>query len=195
LTAIVARALVASDHAALLELMARAHNGCFCRWWHHGGDDMSWQARCNLEPQLNRAAMGAALDEGNASAEGVVALAGDALVGWLKLCPAPAMAKLFGRRVYRTLDVFGGPRDDVLIVGCVLVDAAWRRQGVCRAMIEAALGVARARGARAVEAFPRRPRETVRDDEMWMGPPSALLACGFEEIAGPEPYPVLRCVL
>jgi GNAT superfamily N-acetyltransferase len=188
--------VVSQQHGdALTALFSRAGVGCHCRWWHFEGDDYSWVERCNLMAEKNSAELDDALQRGSDEARGIVALDGDTVIGWMKLCPAPAMAKLFGRRVYRSLDCFEGERSDVLIIGCMLIDPEWRLRGVTKAMVACAVEAGRKSGARAIEAFPRRPRETVRDDEMWMGPPSAFLDNGFEEIAGPEPYPVLRCVL
>ena len=46
-----------------------------------------------------------------------------------------------------------------------------RRRGVARRLLQEALEVATAAGARALEAFPRRA-EGVSDAEHWMGPPA-----------------------
>jgi hypothetical protein len=50
-------------------------------------------------------------------------------------------------------------------------------------------------GARALEAFPRRPSEPVRDDELWTGPMAAFEDSGFVEVHAFAPYPVLRRAL
>jgi GNAT superfamily N-acetyltransferase len=180
--------------AALLSLMQHS-NGCHCRWWHYEGDDYSWTERCNVYPQTNADELERALTAGHDEARGIVALDDERVVGWLKLVPSASMTKLFGRRVYRSLDCFGGDRDGVLIIGCVLIDPAWRRRGVARALVARAVEHGRDIGARSIEAFPRRPRDMVRDDELWMGPIEAFVAAGFEAIDGPEPYPVLRRTL
>ena len=52
--------------------------------------------------------------------------------------------------------------------------------------------IAPAWGARALEAFPRRPKEPVNDEELWTGPVSAFAKSGFVEVHAFEPYPVLR---
>ena len=187
--------LTPEHHDGLVSLLDNTSRGCFCRWWHFGGDDYSWQERCNLSPDANRADLRQAMACDSEQVRGVVALDDEQVVGWLKLSPAKQIDKLFRRRVYRSLDCFGGRRDDVLGVGCVLVAPAFRRRGVTSVLVAGAIEAARASGARSIEAFPRRPREVVRDDEMWMGPPSVFAHHGFEEIAGPEPYPVLRCML
>lgn len=177
---------------SLAALMAEASRGCFCRWWHFGGDDNAWQARCNLQPGENRSELEAALTTASDEARGVVALDGSKVVGWLKLCPASGMSKLLTRRPYKRMACFGGDRSGVLVVGCMLVHPDARRNGVAGALVKGAVQVARLHGARAVEATPRRSVEPLRDEELWTGPPSVLSGAGFVVVAGPDAYPVMR---
>ena len=134
----------------------------------------------------------AALAAGSDEARGVVALAGAALVGWLKVAPAAAMQKAYDRRLYRGLPCFAGDRAGVFLIGCALVHPAHRRRGVATALVAGAVRLAPAWGARALEALPRRPREAVGDEELWTGPMGAFAANGFVEVHAFEPYPVLR---
>jgi GNAT superfamily N-acetyltransferase len=180
----------------LCELFSRVTNGCYCGWWHHQGDDYEWQARCNLEPELNREAFVTDLEGGGPRASGMVASLEGVVVGWLKLAPATDMGKLYGRRVYRTLRCFEGERARVYVVGCIVVHPDHRRRGVAHALLNGAIEWARQRGAEAIEATPRRAREALRDDELWMGPPAIFDRAGFRRIDdGPDPYPVLRLEL
>lgn len=184
------------DHLeGLLALFDAASGGCFCHWWHFGGDDNEWQLRCGSAPDDNRRAFAAALGAGDDEAAGVVALAGAAVVGWLKLCPAERMHKLYRRRVYRTLSCFDGERARTMAIACLLVDPAWRRRGVARALVGAAIDLARVRGAEAIEATPRGGAGPLRDDELWLGPEALLRELGFATVGGPELYPVLRLTL
>jgi GNAT superfamily N-acetyltransferase len=175
--------------------METGSRGCFCGWWHHDGDDYAWQARCNLEPEANQRALEHAIDQGEPRASGVVACHDDRVLGWLKLAPAAQMGKLVARRVYRTLSCFDGDRSDIWVIGCMLVHPDHRRSGIGGRLVAGAVELARAKGGRAIEAMPRRAREAVRDDELWMGPPTALEQAGFVQIDGPDPYPVMRLEL
>ena len=74
------------------------------------------------------------------------------------------------------------------------MDPVHRRQGVAVALVTAAIALARARGARAVEAFPRRG-EALRDDEVFAGPFSVYERLGFAVVHDFAPYPVLRLSL
>ncbi|MBM4364041.1 MAG: GNAT family N-acetyltransferase, partial [Deltaproteobacteria bacterium] len=139
-----------SSAPALAALFERADVPCHCRYWHFPGDDRAWLARCALEPEQNRAELEESLASGRPDGRGLVALddAGSAL-GWLKLVPALAAPKLVDRRPYRGLPCLSGPRDDVVMLGCLLVDPAARRRGVARALVTAAVASARGDGYRA----------------------------------------------
>jgi GNAT superfamily N-acetyltransferase len=76
----------------------------------------------------------------------------------------------------------------------MLVDPNWRRQGVSRKLLEAAIALARELGARAIEAFPRRS-DGMRAEELWTGSADVFIDAGFEEIHELGPYPVLKKVL
>ncbi|HEY4119344.1 MAG TPA: GNAT family N-acetyltransferase [Byssovorax sp.] len=182
-----------SAHAELLTaLFDAAGSPCFCRFWHFEGTNNDWLARCAGAPADNRAEMASGLERDAPDAHGVVAIEGDAIVGWAKLSPAESVPKIYARRLYKNLPCFGGDRAGVYTLGCVLVHPLHRRRGVARALVAGAVAVAKASGARAIEAFPRRPAEAVRDEELWTGPVGAFTASGFVEVSDFAPYPVLR---
>jgi GNAT superfamily N-acetyltransferase len=181
------------EHAAgLAALFEAAGSRCYCRFWHFTGTNNAWLERCGLAPEENRAELEAALAAGSDEARGVVALAGEALIGWLKVAPAAVMRKAYDRRLYRGLPCFDGDRDGVFLIGCALVHPEHRRRGVATALVAGAVRIAPAWGARALEALPRRPREPVSDEELWTGPAGAFAASGFTEAQAFDPYPVLR---
>jgi GNAT superfamily N-acetyltransferase len=186
----------APEHAAgLVALFEAAGSPCYCRFWHFGGTNNAWLDRCANAAGKNRAELDAALASGSDEARGVVALAsGGLLVGWLKVAPATVMKKAYERRLYKGLPCFEGDREGVFLVGCALVHPAHRRTGVATALVAGAVALAPSWGARALEALPRRPRETVSDEELWTGPMGAYTANGFVEVSAFEPYPVLRRV-
>jgi GNAT superfamily N-acetyltransferase len=179
----------AAHESALLALFANNGVACHCQYWHFAGDKNEWLARLAHEPDKNRDALCASLRDERAP--GLVALAGTQAVGWLKLAPAQSLSKLYEQRVYRALPCFAGERSGVLTIGCLLVDEAFRRRGVGRALIHASVEHARARGARALEAFPRGQAD-VSAAELWTGPLSAFMSAGFRVVNDFRPYPVLR---
>jgi len=174
---------------ALAELFRRAGSACFCHYFHFEGDKNAWLARLAFEPKRNEQALGerAALDP----PRGIVALDGDACVGWMKLEPAAALPKLYDQRIYRNLPCFGADRRGVWTIGCFLIDPARRRQGVARALVRAGIDSVRAHGGRAIEVFPRRA-EGVGGEELWTGPFPLLASEGFEIVHDQAQYPVMR---
>lgn len=181
-----------AEHGPLIAaLFEREGCNCYCRWWHFSGDKNAWLARVAHAPAENRSEMLAALEAGSDEMRGVVALADERAIGWMKLAPAGAMPKLFAQKPYRALPCFDGDRDGVLVVGCFLVDPDWRRRGLSRALLAAGLELAEQWGARAVEAFPR-AAEPVSEELLWTGAPAVFREAGFEVVDASGPYPVLR---
>jgi GNAT superfamily N-acetyltransferase len=207
------------EHAdGLAALFHAAGSPCFCRFWHFTGTNNDWLDRCANAPGDNerelREALASRLDDGasdrasaqgapsaanprSAEAQGVVAVESrsGAVVGWMKVAPAPAMKKAYDRRLYKSLPCFEGDRAGVFAIGCFLVHPDHRKRALSTALVRGAVAIAPSWGARALEAFPRRPREPVREDELWTGPMGAFEKNGFVEVHAFEPYPVLRRML
>jgi GNAT superfamily N-acetyltransferase len=176
---------------ALVALFERTSTPCHCQYWHFAGDKNAWLDRLFHAPELNRAAFVENLAGTQAELRGVIALHAGQAVGWLKLCPAERVPKLYEQRLYRGLPALAGPREGVLTVGCLLVDEEFRRRGVARALIQHAVTIAEARGARCIEAFPRRS-DQAGPAELWTGPFTVFEQAGFKIVSDFAPYPVLR---
>jgi hypothetical protein len=178
------------EHAdALLALFERSSTPCNCQYWHFSGDKNAWLERLFHAPELNRAAFAHHLTL--SGMKGVVALRDGKAVGWMKLCLAETILKLYDQRLYKGLPCFNGPRDGVLSVGCLLVDEELRRSGVARALVRKGVELAEQSGARAIEAFPRRS-DDAGPAELWTGPVSIFTEAGFKIVNDFQPYPVLR---
>lgn len=184
---------VGPEHSqGLVALFERTGSPCFCRWWHFSGDKNAWLDRCANRPTEGRDELVAALASGSDEARGVVALDATGLVvGWMKCSPASAVEKLFQQRLYKGLPCLSEDRSRVWVVGCFLIDEAWRRRGVARRLLDAGLELAKGSGAACVEAFPRRA-EGVPAEHLWTGPFELFVARGFAVVNDFAPYPVLR---
>lgn len=183
------------EHAdALAALFVAAGSPCYCRFWHFTGTNNDWLDRCANAPGDSERELREALATGSGEARGVVAVERSTgeLVGWMKVAPAPDMKKAYDRRLYRNLPCFAGDRTGVFTIGCLLVHPSHRKRALSTALVRGAVAIAPLWGARALEAFPRRPKEPVRDDELWTGPMGAFEKNGFLEVSTFEPYPVLR---
>lgn len=184
----------APEHAdALARLFAEEAYPCHCRYWHFEGERNAWLERCAFTPERNEAEMRQALARQSDDGRGLVAVAEDGpIIGWLKLAPAAAMRKHYDQRLYRKLPCFEGNRAGVFTIGCLLVHPSFRKRGVARALISAAVRLAPAWGARALEAFPRRVPEGAHDADLFMGPEGVYLENGFRVVDEIGPYPILR---
>lgn len=178
----------------LARLFQAAASPCFCRFWHFTGTNNDWLDRCANATGENERELRQALSAGSDEARGVVAIdpVSAVVAGWMKVAPAATMKKAYDRRLYRGLPCFEGDRAGVMAIGCLLVHPDHRKRGVSGALVRGAIAIAPSWGARALEAFPRRPKEAVRDDELWTGPIGAFEKNGFVEVHAFEPYPVLR---
>ncbi len=180
----------------LAALFEAAGSPCYCRFWHFTGTNNGWLEKCATAPEENRAELEASLRSGDGEARGVVALdETSAIVGWLKVAPLSVMKKAYDRRLYRNLPCFAGDREGVFAIGCALVHPAHRKKGVAQLLVDGAVRLAPAWGARSLEAFPRRPSAAVSDEELFAGPVSVFERAGFVEVHDFAPYPVLRRAL
>jgi GNAT superfamily N-acetyltransferase len=124
---------------------------------------------------------------------GLVAyLDGDA-VGWCSVEPRNAYLRLR----YTPVPWAGRAEDKndgtVWAIPCVLARAGYRRSGVSRALIRAAVDFARERGARALEGYPMiiQPGEDITWGELRVGARSAFADAGFIEVSHPTPRRVV----
>jgi GNAT superfamily N-acetyltransferase len=186
-------ALDASRIDAWAALVRASDSGCFCRYWHFTGDKNAWLARCVESPDENLRETSALVRASDPAARGLLALEADDAIGWMKLVPRAVVPKLRGQSVYRSLDL--GPDEGVYAVGCFLVHPEHRQRGVARALLAAADEHVRAWGGLAIEAYPRRWPEPLRDDEAWQGPLALFAELGFTEVEdarATRQYPVYR---
>ncbi len=188
---IVVEALSEANLPKLRALFEASHNTCFCRYWHFVGTKNDWLDRCANRPDENAAELEAAVRAGDPGARGLVALEEEGVaIGWMKLTPRSAVPKLRALPVYRGIDL--GDEATTYSIGCFLVLPDARGRGVARALVEAAPRFAKAWGARAVEAYPRRSTEPLHDEEAWQGPERVFVENGFEAKVDAAPYPVYR---
>jgi GNAT superfamily N-acetyltransferase len=111
---------------------------CWCMWWrertHHTG--------------RNRAAMGEIVVAGREP--GLLACVGGEPVGWIAVAPREEYGQLLRSPTLKPTD---SEEDGVFAIVCFYVHATVKRQGVARRLLRAAVEHARARKARALEAY------------------------------------------
>jgi GNAT superfamily N-acetyltransferase len=118
---------------------------------------------------------------------GLVAYLDGEPVGWCAVEPRTAYEGLIrnarvpweGRDEDRT-------DDTVWAVTCLFTRAGFRRRGISHALARAAVGFARERGARAIEAYPITTTDVIAE-ELHVGTQRAFAEAGFAEVSRPTP--------
>ncbi|MBX3181913.1 MAG: GNAT family N-acetyltransferase [Polyangiaceae bacterium] len=192
LNALRARSLEPGDAEALAALFDVSRTPCHCRWYDFHGDKNEWLDRCYNRPEENREELLRAVS--TQSIDGVVALQGAEVVGWMRLSWSTELTKHYEQRIYRGLPCFEGDRSRVMAIGCFLVAPALRLQGVPRLLLQAGIARAEALGATQLEAFPHRATGLPRE-ALFTGRFELLQELGFEVVSDFQPYPVLRYAL
>jgi GNAT superfamily N-acetyltransferase len=128
---------------------------------------------------------------------GLIAYLDGEPVGWCAVEPRTAYPGLL--RVYRVPWIGRTEEKDddtVWAVTCVFARAGFRRRGLSYALARAAVDFARARGARALEAYPMltTPGQEIIWDEIHVGTRSIFAAAGLTEVSHPTPRRVVMRV-
>jgi GNAT superfamily N-acetyltransferase len=112
-------------------------------------------------------------------------------VGWVSLGPREAYAKLAKSPVMKPID-----DQPVWSLVCFVVPSEYRKQGVARELLAGAIGYARKRGVRLLEAYPVDKDEPSATEAPWFGSKSMFDEAGFQEVARRKPArPVVRLQL
>lgn len=119
---------------------------------------------------------------------GLLGYRGSTPVGWVSLGPREAYAKLANSPAMKPVD--GQP---VWSIVCFVVPSEYRKQGVARGLLAAAVRYARKRGARLLEAYPVDKDAPSPPEAPWFGSKAMFDEAGFEEVARRKPArPVVR---
>ncbi len=122
---------------------------------------------------------------------GLIGYRGATPVGWVSLGPREDYAKLARSPVMK-------PVDDLPVwsIVCFVVPSEYRRQGVARELLAGAIGHARQRGVRLLEAYPVDTDSPSAGDSPWFGSKRMFDEAGFREVARRKPArPVVRLML
>lgn len=163
--------------------------GCWCQWFRCSTAD--WQHR---DRSAHRTALRAQLDE--QPPPGVLAYLDGEPAGWCALAPRPSYLRLRRSRKLTRAGV-ADDLDDATIwsVTCLVVRAPFRRKGLSRHLVDAAVDLAADHGAGLVEGYPvdLTQRDTIRSAELFVGTLTTFLAAGFTEVGRSAPArPVVR---
>jgi GNAT superfamily N-acetyltransferase len=124
----------------------------------------------------------------SATTSGLVAYVDGEPAGWCAVEPRTAYPRLLRNvRVPWEGRAEDKADDSVWAVTCFVTRAGFRRRGVSRALVRAAVEFARERGARALEGYPMitRPGEAGLLVEHPVGSSGIFVAAGFAEVSRP----------
>jgi len=146
---------------------------CWCSSFRLRSQDFT-----KANPESNREVLRTAVRE-QSNAPGLVAYEDGAAVGWVSLGPRSDFERLAHARVL-------APVDDkpVWSIVCFVVGRKSRRQGVARALLDAAVAYAREHGATTIEAYPTEVPEGGRipSANAYMGTLGMFERAGFKVV-------------
>ena len=155
--------------------------GCWCMFWRLRTAE--WRA---AGPARRKAALADRLAESPPSA--VLGYLDDRPVGWCAIAPRAEYPRMQDSPTF-------GPVDDTpsWVVSCLFIHRTARRRGVGAALVSAAVAMAKANGAPAVDAIPVAPGGRRGSGDLYTGTPSMFQPLGFTEIARRKPErPIVR---
>ncbi|OGT25009.1 MAG: hypothetical protein A2Z17_07725 [Gammaproteobacteria bacterium RBG_16_66_13] len=158
-----------------------AHGGCWCMWWR-----LRHSAFGRNRGEDNRRALQRLIRKGHPP--GLIGYVDGRPAGWVSLGPREDFQGLEHSRRLRRVD-----DTPVWSIVCFFIARPYRRQGLMTAMIEAAVGYARAQGARHLEAYPIESRTRPLEGYVgYTGVASVFRRLRFRRVALREGYPIMR---
>lgn len=156
---------------------------CWCMYYRKSGAG-SWPTRDRA--RLNRAGLKSLADGGEQV--GLIGYRDGVPVGWVSFGPREDFLKLANSPVMKPVD-----DEPVWSVICFVVPSEYRKQGVARQLLDAAVAFCRKKKVKLVEAYPVDKAGRSADTSLWFGAKSMYDAAGFEEVARRKPErPVVR---
>ena len=126
-------------------------------------------------------------DPGATATSGLAAYLGDEPVGWVAVEPRTAYPKLRTSRVPWSGRDEDKDDDGIWAVTCFVIRKGYRGRGLTYPLARATIEFARARGARALEAYPMitQPGKEITGGEFHVGARQVFEDAGFEEVSRP----------
>jgi GNAT superfamily N-acetyltransferase len=107
-------------------------------------------------------------------------------VGWCAAGPRSRYPRAIGPRARILAKRDPAEDDDVWLVPCFFVRVGERGSGITSVLLDAAVELARAHGATAVEGFPRSAGQAPSPDD-FLGREELFASCGFQPVDAPTP--------
>jgi GNAT superfamily N-acetyltransferase len=160
-----------------------AWRSCYCMETHRTQGDEEWAIRTAGD---NRRDMSEMISHQEVTA--LLAFVDGKPVGWCNYGETTRLAGVMHRYELKSED-----HDGVGSVACFVISAPYRRHGVAKRLLDAALDRLRERGVRVVEAYP--VKDTQSPQSNYRGPLSMYLQAGFETYREVGPHLIVRKAL
>lgn len=150
-------------------------------WWRLRRSDFARQTG-----EQNKQGLRAIVDSGEIP--GLLAYAEGEPIAWCSIGPRERFTGLERSRKLKRVD-----DQPVWSIVCFFVAEPFRRRGLMGCFLKAALGYAKERGAKIVEAYPIEPTGCLTGDSGYTGVVSTFLKAGFAEVLRrSERQPIMR---
>ncbi|HEY8050535.1 MAG TPA: GNAT family N-acetyltransferase [Ramlibacter sp.] len=160
--------------------------GCWCMYYRKTGGSQWGEVEWAEIKQRNRAGLKALADGGGQV--GLIGYRDGVPVGWVSFGPRKDFARLANSKIMQAVD-----DRPVWSIICFVVPSEYRKQGVAKQMLDAAIAFCRKKKVKLVEAYPVDKQGKGADSSLWFGTKAMFDAAGFEEVARRKPErPVVR---
>jgi len=149
-----------------------AYGGCWCVFWRLRSRD---NARNKGED--NKREMKKIVDFGEPP--GLLAYVYGEPAGWCSIDRRGKFARIEHSRTLKRVD----DRPGVWSLNCFVIAREHRRHGLMSALLDAAVGYSRERGAKVIEAYPIEPSGDLKSYHGYTGIASTFRRRGFQEVA------------
>nr|MBN2278569.1 GNAT family N-acetyltransferase [candidate division Zixibacteria bacterium] len=155
-----------------------ACGGCWCQWWRVSKGGKTWDA---TKGSPAKKMMKKLFMENRVT--GLLAFNGEKAVGWCSYGPRIDYPRLEGMKAYRREDMTDVTQ--IWCINCFFIERHYRREGLARMMLEAAVKYIKKRRVKIIEAYPT-PR--TKDGQklpaafVYTGPLEMFEAAGFKII-------------
>jgi GNAT superfamily N-acetyltransferase len=188
--------LIGERFADLAQLFATGDpRWCWCMYFRVRGQTWTNSTDANNRAELE--GLTAAADASGGVAPGLVAYRDGTAIGWVSLAPREDYERLAFSKLLRPID-----ERSVWSIVCFVVAGRQRGKGVATALLDAAIGYARERGAATLEAYPiHESRGRVSSDSAYAGTQGMYERAGFKVVetrqwnASSPPRPIMRLEL
>lgn len=148
-----------------------ACSGCWCTWWRLPGPDFSKMSTTEKKEYIRTVVQAG-------KEPGLIAYLESVPAGWVSVAPRTEFARLARSRKL-------APVDDAPVwsINCFFIDRHYRRRGLNRLLIEAAIQFAASKGATLLEAYPIEVSGKASSSSLYYGVADTFRQCGFVEVA------------